>query len=368
MNLTQYLRISFILSLFLTSLISVAQVPLKSLKFDKELIDFDTIAFDSDPILLEYIFTNTSDVNFEIKNVMASCGCTNTEWTKVPVKPGEKGYVKATFNPKGIAGDVEKSLDIYGNFSNATTKILTFKGHITEPEELKTQEYFKGQYGYLLTNKNILGLGRVFDSRIYTEKVFFYNDYNIPVHIKSLLKAPEYVNVEFSKKELQPGDTSWATITMDMSQVGKYGLINDDITIETTDAVIPIKGIKVAFDLQKDFSKLKKRQLKKAPVIMANQQHFDLGTIKSGTIKQFSVEIKNNGLDTLRIYNVETVCGCTTIGFSSAKIAPGESLRATLKFDSLFMKGQSNKQVVLYTNDPKNHRFTFLVSANIIEN
>ena len=47
------------------------------------------------PVTHEFTFTNSGTVPLVITNVQASCGCTTPDWSKEPVMPGGKGFIKA---------------------------------------------------------------------------------------------------------------------------------------------------------------------------------------------------------------------------------------------------------------------------------
>ena len=80
------------------------------------------------PVTITYEFINTSKVPLIITNVKPSCGCTNPDYTKTPVLPNQKGYVKATFNAAS-AGSFSKTVTVS---SNAVTeeKVLQFQGEV----------------------------------------------------------------------------------------------------------------------------------------------------------------------------------------------------------------------------------------------
>jgi hypothetical protein len=44
-----------------------------------------------------YNFTNTGNAPLDIE-IVSGCDCTELEWTRTTVQPGEKGYVKAVYN------------------------------------------------------------------------------------------------------------------------------------------------------------------------------------------------------------------------------------------------------------------------------
>jgi len=63
--------------------------------------------------------------------VSASCGCTQPEWSKEPIKKGEKGYVKATYNAAS-PGVFNKTVTVVSNAKRGTV-VLTLKGEVKAP-------------------------------------------------------------------------------------------------------------------------------------------------------------------------------------------------------------------------------------------
>ena len=80
------------------------------------------------PKTIEYEFKNNTDKAVLITNVKPACGCTAADYTKEPIAPGKKGYVKATYNA-AAAGAFTKSVTVTTN-AEETPKTLTFKGTV----------------------------------------------------------------------------------------------------------------------------------------------------------------------------------------------------------------------------------------------
>ena len=59
--------------------------------------------------------------------MQASCGCTTPDWSKEPIAPGKKGFVKASYNPAGRPGNFNKSVTVT---SNQGTQVLYIKGQV----------------------------------------------------------------------------------------------------------------------------------------------------------------------------------------------------------------------------------------------
>lgn len=78
------------------------------------------------PKSLDFEFTNTGKSDVIITNVKAACGCTATDYTKTPVKPGKTAKVTATYNA-AAKGGFTKTVTVTTNAEDAP-KVLTFKG------------------------------------------------------------------------------------------------------------------------------------------------------------------------------------------------------------------------------------------------
>ncbi len=91
-----------------------------------------------------YKFKNTGKGDLLIRNCQAACGCTTPGWTKDVIKPGQEGYVDATFNStgRGSKEGLENEKTITVDFENSTieTIVLKFKATVfSTPEE--NEEY-----------------------------------------------------------------------------------------------------------------------------------------------------------------------------------------------------------------------------------
>ncbi|WP_159799808.1 DUF1573 domain-containing protein [Flavobacterium sp. MK4S-17] len=84
------------------------------------------------PVSHEFTFKNTTKQTVLITNVKASCGCTATNYTKTPIKPGEMGSVTATYNA-AHAGSFTKQVTVTTNDSDVN-KVLHIKGKVIAPD------------------------------------------------------------------------------------------------------------------------------------------------------------------------------------------------------------------------------------------
>lgn len=95
--------------------------------FDKETHDFGVIP-QGVPASYTFIVTNKGKSPLIITNAAAGCGCTTPEWTKEAIKPGGKGFIKATYNAAS-PGAFTKTVTVTSNASRETVT-LTIKGEV----------------------------------------------------------------------------------------------------------------------------------------------------------------------------------------------------------------------------------------------
>lgn len=96
-------------------------------KFSGETHDFGKIPFNK-PATHEFTFTNDGTSPIIISEVKPTCGCSVAEFTKTPVKPGEAGSIKVTYDAS-VKGPFTKSFIVKSN-TNTPVRNLTIKGSV----------------------------------------------------------------------------------------------------------------------------------------------------------------------------------------------------------------------------------------------
>lgn len=100
-----------------------------AISWDKTVHDFGTFNEADGVVTATFEFVNTGNEPLFITNVKASCGCTSPEWSKEPVQPGAKGYVKAAYNPAKRPGKFNKSVTVTTNEFQPTS-VLRIMGEV----------------------------------------------------------------------------------------------------------------------------------------------------------------------------------------------------------------------------------------------
>lgn len=103
---------------------AMAQQNQASIKFDKMIHNFGTFSEDQPTQKCVFTFTNVGTAPLIINQAVASCGCTIPSYTKAPIKPGEKGEIKVTYNGTGaFPGHFKKTITVRTNGVTELTRL-----------------------------------------------------------------------------------------------------------------------------------------------------------------------------------------------------------------------------------------------------
>jgi hypothetical protein len=98
-------------------------------KFSSETVDLGTVK-KGNPVTATFTLTNISKEDLVIENVTPGCGCTKSDYTKEPIKPGKTGTITATYNAANV-GKFSKS--VYVKFMGVEEqKSISIVGDVTE--------------------------------------------------------------------------------------------------------------------------------------------------------------------------------------------------------------------------------------------
>ncbi len=86
------------------------------IKFDTTVHDFGTFSENESTQKCVFTFTNVGSAPLVINQAVGSCGCTIPQYTKAPIRPGEKGEIKVTYKGKGLyPGHFKKNVTVRTN-------------------------------------------------------------------------------------------------------------------------------------------------------------------------------------------------------------------------------------------------------------
>jgi len=126
-KIATFILIMMIGTQFLAAQDQTAPVKEKSFTWNETTHDFGKLV-QNDPASVTFTVKNIGAAPILITTAKSSCGCTVAEYTKEPIKPGESGIVKATYNSARV-GSFSKTLTVvFDGFAVGETLII--KGEV----------------------------------------------------------------------------------------------------------------------------------------------------------------------------------------------------------------------------------------------
>lgn len=89
------------------------------------------------------------------------------------------------------------------------------------------------------------------------------------------------------------------------------------------------------------------------PQLTAERPSHDFGTVAQGTVVRHEFRVTNTGREGLEIRNVDSSCGCTTVGSWPKALQPGESGTIAVQLDTAQFVGPIVKVITVTSTDPR---------------
>ena len=99
----------------------------------------------------------------------------------------------------------------------------------------------------------------------------------------------------------------------------------------------------------------------------SNPYFWDFGQVAQGEILEHTFVLENDSIDTLRIKDIHSSCGCTTSEIKRKKILPGESVDVSVSFDTKGYSGKVGQSVRIHTDQQERPTITLTLKADIQE-
>lgn len=339
-----------------------AQQKTPSVSYSTESYNFGKINEANGLVSYSFEFTNTGGEPLIINDVKASCGCTTPEWSKEPIAPGAKSYIKATYNPEGRPGNFNKTITVTSN-ADVPTKVLTISGEVI-PKVKKVEDYYPQKIGDLKIRTNHMAFSRIYNTETKTDTMGIYNPTEKPVKV-TFENVPPHIKISIEPDVIQPNGKAVISITYDAAKKAEWGFNTDRIGFVIDGNNQPNNKISVSADIQENFENLTEEQKANAPKIVFEKTEYEFGTIKQNDVVDFTFNFKNEGKSDLIIRRTKASCGCTAIAPQKDVIKPGEESKFDVKFNSRGKKGKQHKTVTVITNDPANPTIILKLNGDV---
>ena len=338
--------------------------------------DFGTIGENDGFAQHIFKFKNTGTAPLVISNITASCGCTQPEWSKVPVEPGKEGFIIISYNPKGRIGPINKIAVVYTNEENGFKRHhLTILGEVVEKPSDPNVDFQK-MSGGMDVEKNNLAF-KVFSNTNVNRIATYIKNRNTETVYFSWENVPEYMSVQApdSLKADWPGEIVFHIDGPKTAE--KRGRITEKCTWMIKNSQGKILGkeqFNITINYLDDFSKLTPLQKVSSPVLNIKTTLLDFGTVKKATLGLFGgkankpIVLTNTGKSDLIIHSMNGEDNRVRLPDLKGKtIKAGESFTVNATVLAKEFKSENlDTEIYVVCNDPKGPVRRIKVTANKI--
>jgi hypothetical protein len=218
------MKFSLIIVLWSIGTIGHAQLA-EPLFFNEKIHDFGEVVETTGPVDFEFTFTNNAARPVKIISVQASCGCTTPGWSTDPVAVGSKGFIKASFDPKGRPGYFNKTLTVTTDLTSSPL-VLQIKGTVVDRLKVADQPLLVAK-GNLRFATNSFNMGKVFINK--PASVIEYAVLNAGTEVIEFknVVAPAYIKIE-KPTALNSKTKGIIKISYDAKLRNQYGFLSDN--------------------------------------------------------------------------------------------------------------------------------------------
>ena len=318
--------------------------------FDKEVHDLGVVLW-KHPATATFTIKNEGDKPLVISNVTTSCGCTDAEWTKTPIAPGETGKITSTFDAKAL-GRFQKSVGVYCNAS-ARPIYLTLRGEVSaDPKNYTLTHPY--EIGPIRLNKDAIEFDDANKGDKPVMELLVANTTN-EVYTPVLMHLPPYLEAVAVPERIGKKGTGKIKITLDTDKLPKFGLTTATVYLSRYpgDKVGDDNAIPVSAILLPDFSNISQQQRLNPPVIELSSTELTLLPLGEKEKKSQTVIVKNVGKSNLEITDLQVFNSALGVQLKKRVLKPGASTKMKITaYGKYLKKVKGTPRVLMITNDP----------------
>lgn len=346
---------TMIATLMVTFLFAQPQI-----KFTSTTYDFGTIKEEGGKVTGKFVFKNEGTEDLTLVRVKPGCGCTAANYTKTPIKPGEEGFIEATYNPYGRPGAFNKVIRVTTNEPqfddpSANPHMIFIKGNVTKrpptPYELAGYTQGNGAVRIKENTYNIKGLNS--EEILFTVMIRNFMNQPTTVEPKSL---PNHITIKSTTfgNTLQPDQEGEIVFAYNATLKQNIGSFKERIDLITQDSIQANKIFFLDVNISEDFSKMTEKERKDAPSAIYNTEDIDFGKVNQGETPNKTFTITNNGKNDLIIRQIKPSSNVFTTKMDKNIIHKGETATITITMNSRGRKGTHRATIDVTTNSPSN--------------
>lgn len=312
--------------------------------FSSRVHDFGAIKEVNGVVSYDFEFLNTGNAPILVKNVESSCGCTSPQWSKQPILPGAKGFIKATFDPTNRPGYFDKTITVYTNARPGMVE-LKIKGTVEGKTRTVLDDYpYELPSGLRLPLEHI-SLMKARKGEVKSMAVGVYNNAGKQVSV-AFAGLPPHIQMSIEPVQIRNQEKAVIKASYNTALKGEYGLNEEQVNIlvDGKKYVLP-----VSVYIEENFGNV---NLAAAPLVDAEKKYYNFGPASSAQPVSYTYPVKNTGHAALKVYRVYTNDKRVVAEVSKKELQPGETAEVKVQTIAGAEAGKVSCIVSVITNSP----------------
>ncbi len=326
---------------FLWSLAASSQA---LIRFEEKVHDFGNIREADGPVAYDFVFVNEGKAPILIKNVESSCGCTSPEWSKQPVLPGKKGFVKATFDPKDRPSHFDKTITVFSNARPAVVE-LKIKGNVEGRTRTVLDDYPYELPSGLRLPVDHISLMKVKKGEVKRMSIGVYNNSGKKQKV-TFAGLPAHIKMQIQPEEIGIKGQASLNVSYNAGLHGEYGLNEETVTLLVDGKKYPTR---LTVFVEEDFEKTDRAT---APQIQTEKKYYNFGAASADQPARFVYKLTNTGKSAMKIHRVYANDNRLHIGNYVKEVQPGAIVELPVETVKGAEKGKLSGLISVITNCP----------------
>lgn len=324
----------------------------EGLEIDKTIHNFGDILLNSGPVSCTFTLKNVGSKPAVIYNVTTTCGCTDVDWTKEPIRPGKTGTVSVTYSNDEGPYPFDKSLTMY--LSDLKKPVILKLRGVSMEKQKSLEELYPVRYGNLGVRESVSKCGNLDQNGKKSDAVMVANLSDSPLEVE-FAEVSDFLKITVSPNPIPARSTAEMsfTVTADRSLWGKnYYWAVPVVNGKRYKNAEGSDKIGVWAFTKEDFSRISDDERRNGPRPTFEESTYSFGKVKKGTTIHAEYTFKNDGKEEFKVYKVDAdACCWSHSDIPYAK--PGETVTFRVHLDTKDMPvGESLTIVTLTTNSP----------------
>lgn len=319
------------------------------LVFDSASWDFGSIRETDGRVSHTFTGENRGEKPLVILDVVTTCGCTVPQFSRQPIKPGDKTQITVTFDPTNRPGSFSKDLGIYSS-ERRKVATLTIQGSVAPRPKSIEEQYPVDAGGGLRLGTSLCAFSYIYPDLLKQSSVTYANTSTRTLFLDlNPQQTSGLLTIDYPR-QIAPGEQGEINLSyLNPSAKFQYGTQRDllEVSIDGRSEGILLMVHAIGIDNPKDAPE-------NAPVAELSENILKFGPVKrGGSVQQVRFTLRNTGGSPLIVRAVESNGKISTNLAAGQKIPAGGAFTAEVALDPRKHDyGVLTDHLMLIVNDP----------------